>query len=91
MTAFQLRTFIPNNGELSIVLPVSLRGQNVQLDISAPLSPAHDAEDTFAQFFKEVCSTDYSKIGDEEYLEGLRTLQGSLKGGLDLSDLRDEA
>ncbi|GHT11657.1 hypothetical protein FACS1894170_05520 [Planctomycetales bacterium] len=90
MTAFQLQTFIPDNGELSIVLPVSLRGQSVQLDIFVSPSQTQSTVDTFTQFCKVIGSTDYSKVGDGKYLEGLRALQGSLKGTLDLSDLRDE-
>jgi len=72
MTAFQIQTFIPRDGNLSITLPVHLRETDVELSISAKrMDPP-------------------PKLSDEEYLEGIRSLQGILTGTPDYSDLREE-
>ena len=72
MTAFQIQTFIPQDGNFSITLPSHLRGAAVDLSIS-----------------KEETSKP-TRLSDEEYLEGIRSLRGILTGTPDSSGLRDE-
>jgi len=35
MTAFQLQTIVPNNGELFLVLPADMRGKTIDINLTA--------------------------------------------------------
>ena len=57
MTAFQIQTFIPRDGNLSITLPVHLRETDVELSISAKRMdhpPQLSKEECFFVFVNEV-------------------------------------
>ena len=89
MTAFQIRTFIPQDGVFSITLPEYLRGKNVKLQ-AKPDIPHEQSEDTFAIFCNNFRSTECSSMSDDDYIAGIRSLRGILTNAPDLSDLRDE-
>jgi hypothetical protein len=89
MTAFQTQAFIPLDGSLSITLPEHLRGKNVRLRAELE-TPKEEEEDAFTFFCKNFCPDDYSSMSDEEYLEGIRSLRGILKGEVDYSNLREK-
>ena len=89
MTAFQIRTFIPQDGIFSITLPEHLRGKNVQLR-AEPDMPNEESEDVFTHFCKNFRSVECSSMSDDEYITGIRSLRGILTDAPDLSDLRDE-
>jgi hypothetical protein len=89
MTAFQIHTFIPLDGNLSITLPEHLRGKNIKLYAESD-GQNEQKEDVFTLFCRNFNSADYSSMSDEEYIEGIRSLRGILSGSVDLSDLRDE-
>jgi len=37
MTAFQLQTIVPNNGELFLVLPTDMRGKTIEISLTAKM------------------------------------------------------
>ena len=89
MTAFQVRTFVPRDGNLSITLPVRFRGKKVKLS-AEPEKQDEEEKDAFTLFCENFRASDYSSMSDEEYLEGIRSLRGILTGPVDYSDLREE-
>ena len=98
MTAFQLQTFVPQDGKLSITLPVYLRETDVDMFISKrkdkpPRLSKEEREKYVARinsFRGTLHDIDDSPVSDEEYLEGIRSLRGILTGTLDYSDLREK-
>ena len=89
MTAFQIRTFIPQDGNFSITLPEHLRGKNVKLQAEQDISN-EQSEDTFTIFCNNFRSAECSSMSDDEYIAGIRSLRGILTDAPDLSVLRDE-
>ena len=77
MTALQLQTKVPSNGELFLVLPVEMRGKTIEVS----LTPKMDSVGSDNQASEKQA---------EESVLALRRLRGMLKGNIDLSDLRDE-
>ena len=69
MTAFQLQTFIPQDGTLAITLPECLRGADVELLVSKKeASSRMDKEEYLAlinSYRGTLRSVDYSDIRDE--------------------------
>ena len=71
MTAFQVQTFIPQDGTLAITLPECLRGADVELLVSkkeASKSSRMDKEEYLAlinSYRGTLHSVDYSDIRDE--------------------------
>jgi len=76
MTALQLQTKVPSNGELFLVLPVEMRGKTIEVR----LTPKVDSVGSDNQA---------SEKQTEESVLALRRLRGMLKGNIDLSDLRE--
>ena len=70
MTAFQIQTFIPIDGNLSITLPESLRGKNVKL--SAEPERKDETKDALTLYFEKMESME--SMSDEEFSELLRSL-----------------
>ena len=46
MTAFQLQTIVPNNGELFLVLPTDMRGKTVEVSLTAKTDSAESEQFT---------------------------------------------
>ena len=93
MTAFQIQTFIPQDGNFAITLPEYLRGKTVKLRAEPTMpteQPAERTEDAFTLFCNNFHAADCPTMSDEEYLAGIRSLRGIFAGSPDLSDLRDE-
>ena len=71
MTAFQIQTFVPRDGNLFITLPEHLRGADVELFVSkkeASQSPALGKEEYLAllrSYRGTLHSVDYSDLRDE--------------------------
>ena len=96
MIAFQIQTFVPLDGNISITLPEHLRETNVELFIAKKETahpPKLSKEEYLAlmdSFRRTLRNVDDSPISDEEYLEGINSLRGILTGTPDYSDLREE-
>ena len=71
MTAFQIQTFIPSDGNLSIILPEYLRGADVELFIakretSKPSSLGKEEYLALVNSYRGTLhSVDYSDLRDE--------------------------
>jgi len=89
MTAFQIQTFVPRGGNLSITLPENFWGKSVRLHAESD-AQSEPKEDAFTLFCKNFRASDHSSMSDEEYLEGIRSLCGILSGPPDYSNLREE-
>ena len=89
MTALQIQTFVPWDGNLSITLPERFRGKKVKL-FAEPDAQDEEEKDAFTLFCENFRASDYSSMSDEEYIEGIRSLRGILTGPPDYSDLREE-
>jgi hypothetical protein len=46
MSAFQLQTIVPNNGELFLVLPVDMRGKTVEVSLTAKTDSVESEKST---------------------------------------------
>ena len=105
MTAFQIQTFIPQDGRLSITLPERFREADVELFISKKeegKSGKMSKEERLAwmeKFAGSLQNVDYSDLRDEtdrprkmnkeERLAWINSFRGTLHD-VDYSDLRDE-
>jgi hypothetical protein len=71
MTAFQLQTFIPSDGNFSITLPEHLRGTDVELFISKKemIQPTPLSKEEYLALLNSyrgtLRSVDYSDLRDE--------------------------
>ena len=71
MTAFQIQTFIPQDGSLAITLPEYLRGTDVELFVSKKevAKPSQLGKAEYLDLTNSYCGTlrsvDYSDIRDE--------------------------
>jgi len=74
MTAFQIQTFIPQDGSLFITLPEYLREIDVEVSVSAK---------------KKDKLPKLSKKEKEEYIARMNSFRGTLRN-VDYSDLREE-
>ena len=70
MTALQIRTFVPRDGTLSIVLPEHLRETNVELSVSKTeaSAPSHLGKEEYLSLINSyrgtLHSVDYSDLRD---------------------------
>ena len=78
MTAFQMQTFIPSDGNLSITLPEYLRGADVELVVSKTEATQP------SQWGKKT-----PQLSKEEYIARINAYRGTIHS-VDYSDLRDE-
>jgi hypothetical protein len=83
MTAFQTRTFVPLDGNLSITLPESFWGKKIKLS-AEPDRKNETEEDPLTLYFKKMESME--SMSDEEFFELLQTLPGLLENRPKMSD-----
>ena len=71
MTTLQIQTFVPQDGNLSIILPEHLRGTEVELSISKKgvTYPSQMGKEEYLSLINSyrgtLCSVDYSDLRDE--------------------------
>jgi len=73
MTAFHTQAFVPLDGNLSITLPESFRGKSVKFS-AEPDRQSEQKEDAFTLFCKKMDSADSPPMSDEEFFEGLNSI-----------------
>ena len=99
MTALQVRTFVPQDGTLSITLPERFREAEVELFISKKEKSAKMSKEEYMAYMNSFVGTlhdvDYSdireerKMSKEERLAWINSFRGTLRD-VDYSDIRDE-
>jgi hypothetical protein len=95
MTAFQIQTFVPSDGNLSITLPEQFREVNVELfvsrkEVDAPIKMMSEAERLALLYpFGENLHSERAPMTREERLAWVEKFAGSLQD-VDYSDLREE-
>jgi hypothetical protein len=84
MTAFQIQTYVPADGSVTITLPERFREKKVKLS-AEPERQGDQEEGALTLYFKKMASAE--SMSHEEFSETLRSLPGILA---DLPKLSEE-